>query len=455
MRPDESRWPAVFADSPRAWLLHAAMHDSLTNLPNRRLLKDRLDTALARSRRSGSGQTVAVLFIDLDDFKRVNDDLGHDAGDELLVAVARNILSALRSCDTVARQGGDEFVVVCEDVTAEGDVSRLVRRLREAIRRPVLLRGRQVSVEASVGVAVPGHSAVTSQELVRLADLAMYRAKARRNVDFVMAEDSLAAATGRAPCDKLVSELRHAVQADQLVLHYQPVVRFDGSLLGLEALVRWPHPRLGLLLPGEFLHVAEGTELGKPVSDWVLRTAISDAASWCDPTVRVSVNVWATEAGQPGFASTVTELLTWAGLPGRGLYLEMRESDLAAGGPALADELEQLCRLGVGLAVDDFGTGGSSLTDLRTLPVGALKIDRTFVAASDDPAEAALVGAVGAAARALGRHAVAAGVETPEQLRRVKGMGYRSVQGFLTGPPAPLVDLRDVVRDRRVTIPQS
>ncbi|MDQ1615051.1 MAG: hypothetical protein QOJ60_990 [Actinomycetota bacterium] len=452
-------------------LLHAALHDSLTNLPNRRLLRDRLDTALARASRST--KSVGVLFLDLNHFKSVNDTLGHGAGDEMLVAIARNIISVLRTCDTVARLGGDEFVVVCEDVAGEGDVSRLAGRVSEAVSRPVVLRGRQMSVTASIGVAVAGEGHESGEELIRLADLAMYRAKRAAGEgeppggrgDYVLADTPVRGpasrrelvVTARPLGDlSLVPELRHAIQTDQLELHYQPVVRFDGMLLGLEALLRWPHPTRGRLLPHDFLPVVEGSELAKPLSDWVLRTAISDAASWHDPSLRVSVNVWASEVARPGFAETVAELLTWAGLQARGLYLEIREQELADAATGLADELHQLRLLGVGLAIDDYGAGGSSLADLRRLPVDTLKMDRALAdplrGAGPDPA---VVRAVVAAARATGRHPLATGVETVEQLTRLREMGFESLQGYLTGRPAPLVELRGVILERRVDISGS
>lgn len=434
-------------------LLHAALHDSLTNLPNRRLLHDRLDTALARSHRSDS--TVAVLFIDLDRFKDVNDTFGHDVGDEVLVGVANGIHSALRSCDTVARLGGDEFVVVCEDVTADDDVERLAERLLAGIERPVHVDGRIVTITASIGVAVAGPRVESGDQLIRMADLAMYRAKHRPNTSYVMADEAAIAlvADDAGQNGGLLADLRHAIQADTLQLHYQPVVRADGGLVGLEALVRWPHPRLGMLLPHDFLPRVVDTELARPLSDWVLRAAVRDAASWHDPRLRVSVNMWAAEIARPGFADTVAMLMTWAGLQARGLYLEVHEHDLPEAGPGLADELDQLRRLGVGLAIDDFGTGGTSLAGLRRLPVDTLKVDRSFVTnCLSDPDDSAVVAAVAAAAQAAGRHALASGVETFDQLRMLEGLGYESFQGYLSGAPAPLIDLRSIIADRRVTL---
>jgi diguanylate cyclase (GGDEF)-like protein/PAS domain S-box-containing protein len=434
-------------------LLHAALHDSLTNLPNRRLLRDRLDTALARAERTE--RTVAVLFLDLDGFKDVNDTYGHDAGDEVLVGVAAAIHGALRSCDTVARLGGDEFVVVCEDVDEDHDVTRLAQRLVDEIERPITVQGHALRVRTSIGIAVAGSPAGSGDELLRAADLAMLRAKQLPGTAYVFFDEDAdrPATSGERLGGDLLAELRHAIQADLLALYYQPVVHVQGGLLGLEALVRWPHPDLGLLLPEDFLPRVIGSELARPLTDWVLRAAVRDAASWRNPRVRVSVNVWAGEAARPGFSDTVALLLDWAGLAPRGLYLEIREQDLPDGGPGLPDELDRLRRLGVGLAVDDFGSGGTSLAGLRHLPVDTLKVDRSFVAGMlRDRDDEALLAAVATAARAAGQHALATGVETVEQLAAVRALGYESVQGYLAGPPQPLVDLRDTIRRRVVDL---
>jgi diguanylate cyclase (GGDEF)-like protein len=444
-------------------LRHAALHDSLTNLPNRRLLRDRLNTALRRAGRSD--KSVAVLFVDLDKFKRVNDELGHDAGDAVLVTVARNIISALRTCDTVARIGGDEFVVVCEDVGAEGDISRLVDRLLEAIRRPVVVDGHTARLSASIGVALPGPRNETSEELVRMADTAMYQAKARPDVDFVVAEptttdDTAAVATTAArphPSGVLVSgllrELESAIVADELVLHYQPVVTVDGLLVGLEALVRWPHPVRGLLAPSEFLPYVEGTELAEPLTEWVLRTAIAEAARWSDASVRVAVNVWARQVGRPGFAHRVRGLLAGAGLAPKRLSIELHETDLSMAGPTVAAELAALRTLGVGLAIDDYGTGISSLSNLRQLPVDTLKLDRTLVAGLvDDAADAGIVEVVAKAAQVTGRGLAAAGVETLAQLHRLRDLGFEAVQGYLTGAPVPMADLPRQLRSHGIDL---
>ena len=434
-------------------LLHAALHDSLTNLPNRRLLHDRLETALARSSRHD--RSVAVLFVDLDRFKDVNDSLGHHAGDAVLVAVAHGIQAVLRADDTVARLGGDEFVVVCEAVESRESLVALAERLVGVVQRPLQVHGHTVTVRASIGIAESGPQTRSADEMIRAADAAMYRAKTSNARNYVFAHE--VEPTGYVASSHLdqglVADLRHAIQADLLELHYQPVARVDGLLVGLEALVRWRHPRLGLLLPHDFLPRVEGTELAGSLSDWVLRRAIRDAASWHDPRIPVSVNMWATEVARPGFADTVAMLLTWAGLQARSLYLELHERDIPRAGPGLADELNRLRRLSVGLAIDDFGTGGTSLAGLRRLPVTTLKADRCFVAGVvDDAADTAVVAAIATAAHAAGQHALATGVETPEQLFAVRALGYDSIQGYLAGAPAPLIDLRETIERRRVDL---
>jgi diguanylate cyclase (GGDEF)-like protein len=408
---------------------------------------------MARAERNPRG--VAVLFIDLDRFKEINDALGHDAGDEVLVFVAASINSALRASDTVARLGGDEFVVVCEDVDDIADVTRLAERVVAGISRPLVVRGHTVSLSASIGIAIAGPATTSGDELIRAADIAMFRAKRQADRSYVIADDEMItrAENGLLQTPSLLAELRHAIQADLLQLYYQPVVRVDGRLIGLEALVRWPHPQLGLLLPQDFLPRVAGTDLARSLSDWVLRSAVLDAASWNDPRVRVSVNMFVQDVARPGFADTVAMLLTWAGLPSRGLYLELHEPDLSEGGPALADELDRLRRLGVGLAIDDVGTGGTSLAVLRRLPIDTLKVGRSLVSRlGSDPGDTAVVAAVATMARAAGRHALASGVETVDQLAAVTAMGYQSVQGYLSGAPAPLVDLRQVIEAREVML---
>ena len=433
-------------------LLHAALHDSLTNLPNRRMLRDRLDTAMSRARRTGS--TVAVLFIDLDRFKDINDTLGHEAGDEVLLAVGTRIHGVIRAHDLVARLGGDEFVVVCEDTDA-ADVTRLAQRLVQQLEAPISLQHHEVRVSASIGVALDHGGTGSADALLHQADLAMFRAKHSSQASFTVDDGTVTdhVITTSATVDDVAGELRHAVQANELLLHYQPVIRVDGLVVGLEALLRWRHPRRGLLLPGEFLPAAVRTDLARPVTDWVLRTAIRDAASWPDPPLRVSVNVWASEAARPGFAETVRLLLEWAGLPARNLYLELHEQGLQDAGPGLALELHQVRQLGVGLALDDAQSLGVTIASFRRLPVNAIKVDRSFVAGvPHNPEDTAVVAAVAAAARASGRLALATGVETVQQLSALTAMGYRTLQGYLAAAPAPLEELATTLTTRRIDL---
>jgi diguanylate cyclase (GGDEF)-like protein/PAS domain S-box-containing protein len=453
--PDGTRLVLVCIDDitqrrgAEAQLLHAALHDSLTDLPNRRLMRDRLATALARATRTGS--TVAVLFLDLDEFKTVNDSLGHDAGDDLLVAIGRNLSSALRACDTVARLGGDEFVVICEDVAEEGDVHRLARRVMDAVERPLSLIGNPTRVTASMGVATPGPGYESADELLHLADIAMYRAKGSGKSRYVVADERLHAETA-ARLD-LVADLRHAIQHDELVLHYQPVALLDGGLIGMEALLRWPHPSLGLLRPGDFLPLVEGSDLAKPLSDWVLRSAIGDAARWANGSLRVSVNVTARELDHPDFADTVLELLEWSGLRARSLWLDVQEADLVQASTTARQTVARLRAHGVGVAADDFGRSSGSLADLGSMPVDLVKIHPEFIAGMlDDPVDAAIIAAIVTAARASGRHALAEGVETPGQLEMLRTLGLESVQGHLTSRPAPLADLTEILATRRVDL---
>lgn len=447
-------------------LVHAALHDSLTDLPNRRLLHDRLSTALARSGRSDA--MLAVMFLDLDQFKEINDTFGHEVGDEVLIGVSRHLSGVLRGADTVARLGGDEFVVVCEDVADEEDLALVADRLLAAVRTPIQVGSKTITVTASMGVTVAGPMTEDPHDLLRLADQAMYRAKRSGRNCHVIADDRLMSQV--TATSQLEAELRHAIQADELTLYYQPVVLVDGTLVGMEALVRWNHPRLGLLGPGDFLHVATG-DLSRSLSDWVLRTAVADAATWTDPVdrvnrvsgsvaeathriapvVRVGVNVAVREVTEATFIDNVVALLRWAGLAPHCLFIDIREEQLADEHAGLRQQLERLRALGVGVAVDDFGTGSSSLGDLKRLPVDTVKIDKRFAwSVLEDAADAAIVAAITATSRATGRQTLAEGVETHAQLFKLRDLGCDCVQGFLMARPAPLHELQEILLNRRV-----
>ncbi len=418
-----------------AQLRHAALHDSLTGLPNRRLLLEQLTRALTRSKRDG--RDVAVLFLDLDHVKRVNDSLGHDAGDELLAAVARNLADAVRETDSVARLGGDEFVVVCEEVHGDEEVDILAGRILEAISTPVEIDGHRVVVTASLGVVTPESASVEPRDLLRHADAAMYHAKrsgrsrwSRGGVD----EDE----TARGTQLSVESELRHALLNGELALYYQPLIRHDGVLIGFEALVRWHHPTRGLLSPDAFLGVADEGALVRDLTTWVVRQAVKDAAGWADESISVSVNVPADELRRTEFADLLINLLAVTGLPASALKLEVLETQLADSAPVL-EAIGRLVAAGISFVVDDFGTGYSTLSYLKRLPVSAVKVDRSFVGSiCDDPADLSIVRAVVEACRATGRQCVAEGVETPGQLRLLRALGVQALQGDLLGAAGPL-----------------
>ncbi len=425
-----------------------ALHDSLTGLPNRRLMLDRLELALARSRRDG--RDVAVLFLDLDHVKRVNDALGHQAGDDLLVAVSKHLVQAVRETDTVARLGGDEFVIVCENVQDIRELEELATRVLEAVRVPVDLGGEPIEVTASIGVITPSSVTDRPQDLLRAADAAMYRAKQSGRARYTL--EISAADPGGEDQMSLEAELRRAVDAGELVLHYQPIVSHDGLLVSMEALLRWRHPSRGLLGPEEFLFLLSQPALGKTVTDWVLGRALADAAAW-PAEVSVSVNVGVDQLRAPGFAAGVLAQLADAGIDGPRLRIEVLEDQLADTAE-ISVEVEPLVAAGVTFAVDDFGTGFSSLAYLKRLPIGVVKIDRSFIRTiCDDDADASIVKAVLDACRATGRTSVAEGVETAEQLALLRTLRCDLIQGALVTMPVPIELLSSLLETGRVALP--
>ena len=432
-------------------LLVFALHDALTGLPNRRLLLDRLERALSRSRRDS--RDVAVLFVDVDHLKRVNDELGHEAGDELLVAVAKNLLSVVRDSDTVARLGGDEFVVVCEKVTTPEELENLATRMLEAVQVPVAIGSETLVVSASIGIVTPRSPTDRPQDLLRAADAAMYRAKRSGRGRYVI-ESAGSDASGRLRMG-LQAEIRRAIERDEFVLHYQPIVRLNGEIDSVEALLRWRHPQRGLLGPSEFLAVVSETSLAAPVTEWVLRRAARDALSWGPEGPPVSVNVTVERLRSLGFAESVGRILAELDLPARSLRLEIPEDQLAET-EALVPVLSALTEAGVEFCVDDFGTGYSSLAYLKALPITVVKLDRSLIATiCDDPAGASVVRAAIDACRSTGRLSVAEGVESVAELRLLRTFGCDAIEGALTGMPAPLELLRSVVASGWIEIDQE
>jgi diguanylate cyclase (GGDEF)-like protein/PAS domain S-box-containing protein len=432
-------------------LARRAVTDPLTGLANRRYFVSQLDAALDRlDRRDG---TVAVLFIDLDRFKVINDSLGHAAGDRLLVALADRMRQVLRPTDTLARFGGDEFALVCEDLGGERDAAALADRLLEVLRQKVYLDGRGVVVDVSIGIALTSSAEGPAEDLLRDADAAMYRAKGRGGGLWELFDEELRAhAVARLD---LEDALRRALEEGELRVFYQPVTTLDERPVSAEALVRWQHPAHGLISPADFIPIAEETGLIVPLGQFVLEEACRQLAEWrrSDPALAeltIAVNLSARQLADPGLPERVCEVLTANGLDPSVLCLEITESVLMDDVGTPANSLLALHELGVQLAVDDFGTGYSSLLSLRRFPVQVLKLDRSFVSGlGRNERDTAIVGSVIQLAHALGLVAVAEGVETEAQLEALVSLGCDRAQGYLWSPPVPPDAARDLLAVHR------
>ncbi|MED5619957.1 sensor domain-containing protein [Ideonella sp. BN130291] len=417
---------------------HLANHDALTNLPNRRLLLDRLGQALALARRAG--EQVAVMFLDLDRFKTINDSLGHQVGDELLRGVATRLAGLVRDGDTVARLGGDEFVMVLPRVGSETQVALVAAKLMEALALPFQLHGRELHVTPSIGIALYPGDGETAETLLRNADSAMYHAKeaGRDTYQFFAAPMNVSAALRL----ELENDLHHALERGELVLHYQPRVDLlSGRALGLEALIRWQHPRRGLLHPNAFVPLAEETGLITRVGEWVLHEACAQIVQWQSlglPSVPVAINLSPRQFRQRHIAQRIGDIVSEAGVSPQLLELEITESTLMQHTEQTLGTLDRLHRMGLALSIDDFGIGYSSLSYLKRFPVDQLKIDQSFIRDLDeDPTNAAIVSAVVTLAANLGLSVVAEGVETPQQLAVVRRCGCTQAQGFLFSRAVP------------------
>jgi diguanylate cyclase (GGDEF)-like protein/PAS domain S-box-containing protein len=419
-------------------LIHDAIHDALTSLPNRTLFMDRLDHALRRSKRRLESR-FAVLFVDLDRFKVVNDSLGHLLGDQLLVGLATRIRGCLRPADTVARLGGDEFAVLLDTIEQAEDAVSAAERVRNVVAAPFDLNGHEVFVTASVGIAVSAPHYSHAEELLRDADIAMYRAKAMGRARHEVFQPGMH--TTAVALLQLENDLRRAVERNEFALHYQPIVRLrDGAILGFEALIRWDHPQRGTVLPSEFIGIAEETGLVVPIGLWVLEQACERIRAWqCEfhrDDLTMSVNLSARQLMTPGFGEHLEKLLRDNELPRGTICLEMTETMLVEN-QAWTQPLRALRDLGVQLHIDDFGIGYSSLSYLHRMPVDALKIDRSFISHMELAGEnLEIVRTIITLAENLQIRIIAEGVESEKQCNELRMLGCYSAQGFFFSLPA-------------------
>ena len=418
-------------------LAYQAQHDALTGLPNRALFEDRLHRALAQARRQG--WLAAVLFVDLDRFKQINDTLGHSVGDSLLQQVARRLEGCVRRTDTLARMGGDEFTLLLTELRDQQYVLTVAQKLLDALQAPFQVDTYELFITASIGVSVYPRDGKDAATLQRNADSAMYRAKNRGKNNFQLFIPEINASALESL--EIENALRRALENDEFQLRYQPQVSIDGGLTGLEALLVWNHPKLGIISPTQFIPVAEECGLIVPIGSWVLKQACSQAAEWRRaglPPVKVSVNVSATQFTRAGFADAVAGILEETGFDAGSLELELTESVVMNNVEESSRQMSRLRTLGVCIAIDDFGTGYSSLSYLRNLPIDTVKIDQSFlVELESEPNAMPLLRAIVALAHSLSLSVVAEGVETEQQLEALRQVGCDRVQGYLTGEPMP------------------
>jgi diguanylate cyclase (GGDEF)-like protein len=414
-----------------------ARHDALTDLPNRLLLRERLGEALAHVER---GQRLAVLCLDLDQFKNVNDTLGHPTGDELLRVVAGRLRGCVREGDTISRVGGDEFSIIQTNIADATDAQRLARRIAEAVSAPYDIHGHMVIVNTSIGIALAPADGVDANDLLKNADMALYGAKADGRGVYRFFEPRMDARMKARRTLELA--LRKALELGQFELYYQPVVTLhEEDVHSCEALIRWHHPERGMVSPVEFIPVAEEIGLIVSLGEWVIRQACADAAQWPDD-ICVAVNLSPTQLSSTNLLPTVLNALASSRLPAHRLELEITEAVLMQNTEVTIRTLHQLRSLGVRISMDDFGTGYSSLSYLRSFPFDKIKIDRCFINGLDDTSEsAAIIQAVAGLAESLNMTTTAEGVETRQQLDRVRALGCTHVQGFFYSPPVTAHEL--------------
>ncbi len=419
-------------------LAELALRDPLTGLPNRALFLDRLGVALDRSQRTGAA--IAVLFVDVDKFKEINDSLGHSAGDSVLVGLARRLRGTLRPMDTIARFGGDEFTLLFEGLASEREVVQIAERVSHTAALPISLPDGETTVSVSIGVTTVSDPATPPETVIREADAAMYRAKELGRSRYELFDEvSRTRAMERL---ELESALTRAVDRLELRVHYQPTVSLTGRLgvVGFEALVRWEHPQRGLIESGEFLPLAEDTGTVLQIGEYVLADALHQVALWRRrrPDITVSVNLSPRQLEDAGLVSMVSSQLREARVEPGAVCVEVSETTITSNAEAEIEALQGLKSIGVQVAIDDYGIGASSLADLRQLPIDALKIHQSFVKGlAEQDGEASVVGAIVDLGHALGLQVAAEGVETDIQLAQLRALGCDAAQGYFLGPPVP------------------
>ena len=451
---------ALLEDERRATLdaaeqiSHLAYHDALTGLPNRQLFLDRLNLAVHTAHRGG--HRLAVFFLDLDRFKVINDSLGHNVGDRLLQMVARRVRGLLREDDTVTRLGGDEFTILAPHIKSEADAITVARKVREVLKQPFVIDGRELFITTSVGISLYPNDGEDAETLLRNADTAMYRAKAQGRDVYQLYTASMNARA----LEQLTLEnaLRGAMGRGEFVVHYQPVIdMMSGRIEAMETVLRWRHPELGMLLPSNFIVLAETTGLIVPIGEWVLRSACTQVREWQvmgHGGLRAAVNLSVRQLQHPDLVATVSRILDETELPPSALELEITESIATQSDGGAIDKLRELKRLGVRISIDDFGTGYSSLSALRLFPVDALKIDQSFVRDINvDPNDAAIASAVIALGRSLKLTVIAEGVETEQQLSFLRRQRCDAWQGYLFAQPAPADECAGVLMRGRAELP--
>ena len=428
-------------------MTHAAQHYVVTNLPNRLLLNDRITQAIALARRQK--KTIAVIFLDLDRFKYINDSLGHATGDQLIQSVAKRLLACVRASDTISRQGGDEFAILLSEIATPEDAAKCATHILLSLSEPHSVGGQDLRIVGSIGISVYPEDGEDAETLIKNADTAMYHAKecGRNNFQFFKLEMNLKAVERQS----LEGSLRCALERKEFLLHYQPKVNLNtGEITGVEALIRWQQPDRGLLQPSQFVSIAEDCGVIVQIGRWVLREACRQARAWQEaglPPLPIAVNVSAVEFSDNGFVAGVRAILSETGLESRYLELELTESVLMEDAESMAAVLQELKAMGVHLAVDDFGTRYSSLSYLRRFPFDALKIDQSFVnQISSDPDESAMVSAIINMGKSLKHIVIAEGIETQQQRAYLRAHSCAEGQGFLFSPPLPATEFAHLLQ---------